>query len=57
MNSYLYGTRFMTWLARHYSPEQVIEWTARRRGQPARTMRAQFRHVFGIGLERPGRSG
>ena len=20
-NSYLYGTRFMTWLARHYSPE------------------------------------
>ena len=25
VNSYLYGTRFMTWLARRYTPEQVIE--------------------------------
>ena len=26
INSYLYGTRFITWLARRYSPEKVIEW-------------------------------
>ena len=48
-NSYLYGTRFMTWLARHYSPEQLIEWTSRREGSRA-YYAAQFRHVFGVGL-------
>ena len=49
-NSYLYGTRFMTWLARRYTPEQLIEWVSRRpssRGYYA----AQFRHVFGRSLE------
>ena len=35
IDSYLYGTRFMTWLARRYSPEQVIAWTARRDGSRA----------------------
>ena len=35
INSYLYGTRFMTWLARRYSPEQLIDWTARREGSRA----------------------
>src|SRR5262245_34947784 len=48
-NSYLYGTRFMTWLARHYSPEKVIAWTARRDGSRA-YYGTQFRHVFGVGL-------
>ena len=47
INSYLYGTRFMTWLARRYSPEQLIEWTARREGSRA-YYAAQFRKVFGI---------
>ncbi len=45
INSYLYGTRFLTWLARRYSPEQVVDWIARRedsRGYYA----AQFQHVF-----------
>ncbi len=32
VNSYLYGTRFMTWLAYHYSPEQVIQWVSRKDG-------------------------
>ena len=27
VNSYLYGTRFMTWLAYQYSPEKLIEWS------------------------------
>ena len=50
INSYLYGARFMTWLARRYSPEQVIEWTARREGSRA-YYATQFRQVFRIGLE------
>ena len=48
-NSYLYGTRFMVWLARHYTPEQLIEWTSRRDGSRA-YYSAQFRKVFGVSL-------
>src|SRR2546428_1359251 len=29
VNAYLYGTRFMTWLALEYSPEKVVEWLGR----------------------------
>ncbi len=50
VNSYLYGTRFMTWLARRYTPEQVIEWTARRDGSRAYYAK-QFHHVFGLSME------
>lgn len=50
INSYLYGSRFMTWLARRYSPEQLIEWTARREGSRA-YYASQFRQVFGVSLE------
>src|SRR6188768_3605545 len=50
INSYLYGARFMTWLARRYSPEQLIEWAARREGSRA-YYAAQFRKVFGVSLE------
>src|SRR3954463_7091643 len=35
VNSYLYGARFMTWLARRYSPEQLIAWTSRHDGSRA----------------------
>jgi hypothetical protein len=49
VNSYLYGTRFMTWLARTYSPEKVIDWVARREGS-RRYYAAQFEHVFGTPL-------
>jgi hypothetical protein len=49
-NSYLYGTRFMTWLARRYTPERVIEWTARREGSRG-YYATQFHHVFGRSLE------
>jgi hypothetical protein len=48
-NSYLYGTRFMVWLARHYTPEQLIEWTSRRDGSRA-YYSAQFQKVFGVSL-------
>ena len=50
INSYLYGARFLTWLARRYSPEQVIEWAARREGSRA-YYASQFRKVFGVSLE------
>jgi len=50
INSYLYGARFLTWLARRYSPEQVIEWAARREGSKA-YYASQFRKVFGVSLE------
>ena len=49
-NSYLYGTRFMTWLAYQYSPEKLVEWIARKPGTRA-YYASQFRHVFGKSLE------
>ena len=49
-NSYLYGGRFMTWVAYEYGPDKLIEWVARRPGsQPY--FASQFRHVFGRSLE------
>ena len=50
VNSYLYGTRFMTWLARRYSPEQLVEWVSRHDGSRG-YYSAQFTHVFGTSLE------
>lgn len=50
INSYLYGARFMTWLARTYSPEMLVEWVSRRDGTRA-YYSTEFRRVFGIGLE------
>ena len=50
-NSYLYGTRFFTWLADRYSPEQVLEWLRRSPGSRA-YYSAQFQHVFGTSVDR-----
>ena len=49
-NAYLYGTRFMTWLAFQYSPEQVVSWMKRDSGSK-RSYYDQFRHVFGLPLD------
>jgi hypothetical protein len=51
VNSYLYGTRFMTWLARRHSPERLVEWVSRREGSRG-YYASQFRHVFGTTIER-----
>src|SRR5215204_1468707 len=32
INSYLYGTRFMMWLANTYGPEKLVEWVKRQEG-------------------------
>jgi len=49
-NAYLYGTRFMTYLALVYSPQKVLEWVRRDPGSE-RHYAAQFRKVFGVPLE------
>ena len=54
VNSYLYGTRFMTWLAYRYSPQQVVQWVTRHEGSRA-YYADQFRQVFGIRLEQAWR--
>jgi hypothetical protein len=50
-NSYLYGARFMDYLAYTYSPEALIRWVSRTKGSRA-YYAAQFRQVYGISLER-----
>lgn len=50
VNSYLYGTRFISYLALQYSPQQVIEWLTRPEGSEAYYAH-QFRQVFGMELD------
>lgn len=50
INSYLYGTRFMTWLARRYSPEQLVEWVSRKE-ESLGYYATQFRTVYGRSIE------
>ncbi len=50
INAYLYGTRFMTWLANRYSPEQLVEWTSRKPGSKA-YYSSQFKKVFNRSIE------
>jgi sugar lactone lactonase YvrE len=49
-NSYLYGTRFMSYLAYTYSPEKVIEWLKRDAGSE-RKYSDNFQRVFGMPLD------
>ena len=50
VNAYLYGTRFMTYLAYEYSPEKLIAWVSRKEGSE-RYYRKQFIQVFGKTLD------
>ena len=50
-NAYLYGTRFVTYLAYTYSPEKVVAWFRRDDGS-ARYYSDNFREVFGLSLEK-----
>ncbi len=49
-NSYLYGTRFMSYLAYSHGPEKVIEWVNRTPGSSASFSR-QFKKVYGRSLD------
>jgi len=48
--SYLYGTRFMSYLALQYGPESLIAWAGRTDGSRA-YFASQFRKVYGTSLE------
>jgi hypothetical protein len=50
VHSYLYGTRFMTYLAHEYGPQSLIDWVGRRDGSK-RYYAKQFRQTFGLGLD------
>lgn len=50
-HSYMYGTRFMSYLALKYGPESLIEWTARS-DDSKRYFSNQFRNVYGVSLAR-----
>ncbi|MEO5699021.1 MAG: hypothetical protein ABIS17_04115 [Casimicrobiaceae bacterium] len=50
-NAYLYGTRFMTWLALTHSPEKVVAWM-RLDESSERDYARNFQHVFGMPLDR-----
>ncbi len=50
VNAYLYGTRFVTWLAYEHSPQKVVAWMRRDDGSE-RHYAAQFRRVFGMSIE------
>jgi hypothetical protein len=49
-NAYLYGTRFMSYLALRYGPEHLLEWWRRDEGS-RRYYADEFRQVYGIPLE------
>ncbi|MBX9745505.1 MAG: hypothetical protein K2X34_01290 [Hyphomonadaceae bacterium] len=49
VNDYLYGTRFFSYLANTYSPEQVIQWLRRDEDSEA-YYQSDFRRVFGLPL-------
>jgi len=49
-NAYLYGTRFVSYLAYRYSPEHLLRWMDRSAGSRA-YFASQFRAVFGLGLD------
>lgn len=49
-NAYLYGTRFFSYLALVYSPEDVIQWLKRDEGSE-RYYANQFEQVFGKSLD------
>ncbi len=50
VNDYLYGTRFISWLALTYGPDKVVAWL--KRDEDSKPFyAAQFRHVFGTKLD------
>ena len=49
-NSYLYGTRFMVFLAEEHGPQKLIEWFNRSAGSH-RYFKSQFESVYGVPLD------
>ena len=49
-NNYLYGARFMNFLAHEYTPEVLLSWITRKEGSKSH-FTDQFEKVFGMPLE------
>lgn len=49
-NSYLYGTRFISYLAYQYGPEKVLEWASRTKGSKS-YFASQFKKVYRVSLD------
>jgi len=50
VNSYLYGTRFISYLVYHYGPEKLLIWYNRSEGSK-RYFSSQFKNVYGASLD------
>ena len=50
VNYYLYGTRFLSYVAYTYSPEKLVEWVRRQEGSKSHYS-AQFEYVFGLTMD------
>ncbi len=50
-NSYLYGTRFMGYLANQYGPEKIIEWV-KREDESSSFFAKQFKQIFGFSIDK-----
>ncbi|MBN2356419.1 hypothetical protein JXO59_09915, partial [candidate division KSB1 bacterium] len=50
VNAYLYGTRFMSYLAYQYGPEKLLQWTKRDAGSKKHFI-SQFKNVYGQSLD------
>jgi hypothetical protein len=49
VNAYLYGTRFMSYMALLYGPEKLVQWTSRLEGSSA-YFATQFSVIYGMSL-------
>lgn len=49
-NSYLYGTRFISYVAQQYGAEKLLQWLVRSDSSKA-YYALQFKNVFGLGLD------
>jgi len=49
-NSYLYGTRFISYLGYRYGPDSLINWISRSKGSK-RYYAGQFRNIYGIPID------
>ncbi len=50
VNAYLYGTRFMSYLALMYGPELLLKWTSRYDGSSG-YFASQFKNVYGLTMD------
>jgi len=50
VNSYLYGTRFMSYLAHQHGPESLVKWVSRTNDSKG-LFAAQFKKVYGTPLD------